>query len=121
MKVLLDVGVSPRLRQPLQQQLKGIVVESAVYHSWRSLRDDELIAVAERGGFTALVTTDKRMAEEQRQAPIAIVTVDDNSLGGLLAAVSSIADAIRSTLPGESRLVRVVRLRRLSPIADRND
>lgn len=114
MKVLLDVGVSPRLRQPLQQQLGGVAVESAVFHDWRSLRDDELLAAAEHGGFTALVTADKRMAREQPQAPIAIVAVDDNSLDGLLATTSSIADAIRSTLPGESRLVPVARLRRLN-------
>ena len=112
MKVLLDVGVSPRIRHPLQQHLGGVAVESAVYHDWRSLRDDELLAAAEASGFTTLVTADKRMAEEQPQAPIAIVAVDDNSLGGLLAAVSSIAAAIHSTLPGEKRLVRVARVRR---------
>ena len=112
MKVLLDVGVSPRLRQPLQHQLGGVVVESAVFHNWRSLPDDELLAMAERGGFTTLVTTDKRMAEEQPQAPVAIIAVDNNSLGGLLAAVSTIADAIRSTLPGENCLVPVARVRR---------
>ena len=112
MKVLLDVGVSPRLRQPLQQQLGGVAVESAVYHDWRSLPDGELLTVAERAGFTTLVTADKRMTAEQRLPPIAIVTVDNNSLGGLLAAVPTIADAIRSTLPGESRLVPVARVRR---------
>ena len=112
MKVLLDVGVSPRLRHPLQQQLGGVVVESAVFHNWRSLRDDELLAVADRGGFTTLVTTDKRMAVEQPHPPIAIIAVDNNSLGGLLAAVAAIADAIRSTLPGENCLVPVARVRR---------
>ena len=112
MKVLLDVGVSPRLRQPLEEQLGGVPVESAEFHNWRSLRDDELLAAAARDGFTALVTTDKRMAAEQPRAPIAIIAVDDNSLGGLLAAASSIADAVRATLPGENRLVPVARVRR---------
>lgn len=104
--------MSPRLRQPLQQQLGGVAVESAEFHNWRSLRDDELLTVAERGGFTTLITTDKRMAAEQPHAPIAIIAVDDNNLAGLLAAASSIADAIRSTLPGENCLVPVARLRR---------
>lgn len=112
MKVLLDVGVSPRLRQPLQQQLGGVAVESAVFHNWRSFLDDELLAAAERGGFTAIVTADKRMAEEQPHAPIAIIAVDNNSLAGLLAASATIADAIRSTLPGENCLVPVARVRR---------
>ena len=88
------------------------MVESAVFHNWRSLRDDELLAVAERDGFTALITTDKRMAMEQRHPPIAIVAVDNNGLGGLLAAVPAIADAIRSTLPGENCVVPVARVRR---------
>ena len=112
MKVLLDVGVSPRLRQLLQQRLGGVSVESAVYHDWRSLPDNELLAEAERSGFTTVITTDKRMPEEQHHAPIAIIAIDDNSLGGLLAAASSLADAVRSTLPGESRLVPVARMRR---------
>jgi predicted nuclease of predicted toxin-antitoxin system len=111
-KVLLDVGVSPRLRQPLQQRLGDVAVESADFHNWRSLRDDELLAAAERGGFTTLVTADKRMAVEQPNPPIAIIAVDNNSLAGLLAAVSAIADAIRTTLPGESCLVPVARVRR---------
>ena len=99
MKVLLDVGVSPRLRQLLKHQLGGVPVESAVYHNWRSLPDNELLAEAERDGFTTVITTDKRMAEEQQHATI--VAIDDNSLGGLLGAASSLADAVRSTLPGE--------------------
>ena len=112
MKVLLDVGVSPRLRQPLGEQLGGVPVESAEFHNRRSLSDDELLAAAARDGFTALVTTDKRMAAEQPRAPIAIIAVDDNSLAGLLAAASSIADAVRATLPGENRRVPVARVRR---------
>ena len=111
MKVLLDVGVSPRLRHPLQQQLGGVMVESADFHDWRSLRDDQLLAAAERGGFTTLITTDKRMAAEQPQAPIAIIAVDNNNLAGLLAAAAIIADAVRSTLPGENCLVPVARVR----------
>ena len=111
MKVLLDVGVSPRLRQPLRQLLGGVAVESAVYHDWRSLPDNELLAVAEGSGFTTLVTTDKRIAKEQPQAPIAIVVVDDNSVGGLMASAATVANAIQSTLPGESRLARVARVR----------
>ena len=112
MKVLLDVGVSPRLRRPLREQLGGAAVESAEFHNWGSLRDDELLAAAERGGFTALVTTDKRMAAEQPRAPVAIITVDDTTRAGLVAAAASIADAVRSTRPGERRLVPIARVRR---------
>ena len=53
MKVLLDVGVSPRVRLPLQAVLDGTPVESAVYHRWRSLGDAELLAA---GGLRGLCT-----------------------------------------------------------------
>ena len=112
MKVLLDVGVSPRLRRSLHEQLGGVAVESAEFHNWGSLRDNELLTAAKRGGFMALVTTDKRMAVEQPHAPIAIIAVDGNSIAGLLAAASAIAEAVRSTLPGEHRLVSLARVRR---------
>ena len=45
-KVLLDVGISPRLRLPLQQALDDAPVESAVFNQWRTLRDDQLLALA---------------------------------------------------------------------------
>ena len=107
MKVLLDVAVSPRLRRPLQDRLEGAAVETAAFHQWRALRDDQLLAEAARHGFTTLVTTDKRMAGEQRHSAIAIVAVDDNRVFRLTAAVPAIAEAIRATGPGESCIVAV--------------
>ncbi|MYD95174.1 MAG: hypothetical protein F4Y02_16150 [Chloroflexi bacterium] len=112
MKVLLDVGVSPRLRRPLREQLGVVAVESAELHNWGSLRDDELLAAAKRGGFTAFVTTDKRMAAEQPHAPVAIIAVDHGTRAGLVAGAAGIAEAIRSTRPGEHRLVPIARVRR---------
>ena len=112
MKVLLDVAVSSRLRHPLQEQLDGAVVETAVFHQWRALRDDELLAMATRHGFTTLLTTDKRMATEQPHPSIAIVSVDDNRIPRLISALSAIAEAIRSTCPGEDCVVPVTQPRR---------
>lgn len=108
MKVLLDVGISPRLRLPLQEHLGDATVETAVYRQWRALRDDELIAEATQAGFTTLVTTDKRMASEQLHSSIAIIAVDDNRLHRLRRAVPAIAGAIRGTSVGEHRIVAVV-------------
>jgi predicted nuclease of predicted toxin-antitoxin system len=73
MKVLLDVGISPRLRAGLQDALDGAPVESAVFRAWRALRNSELIEKAHQHGFTTLVTSDKRLAKEQRhlQPPFA--------------------------------------------------
>ena len=65
MKVLLDVGISPRLRPALQEALDGTIVDSAIFHDWRTLRNSELLDMAHRHGFTVLVTSDKRLALEQ--------------------------------------------------------
>ena len=51
MKVLLDVRISPHLRLPPQNALVDTPVESAVFHRWRTLRDDELLAQASLNGF----------------------------------------------------------------------
>lgn len=87
-------------------------METAAFHEWRALRDDQLLAEAAKHGFTTLVTTDKRMAGEQRHPAIAIVAVDDNRVSRLTAAVSAIAEAIGATGPGESCIVAVGDLRR---------
>ena len=107
MGVLLDVGISPRLRTGLQDALDGAPVESAVFREWRTLRNSELIEKAHQHGFTALVTSDKRLAKEQRHLPIAVVVVDDNRLGPLRASLRNVAQAIRETPAGAHRLVRV--------------
>ena len=70
-------------------------MESAVFREWRTLRNSELIEKAHQHGFTALVTSDKRLAKEQRHLPIAVVVVDDNRLEPLRASLHDIAQAIR--------------------------
>ena len=105
MKVLLDVGISPRLRLPLQQALDDAPVESAVFNQWRTLRDDQLLAQASRAGFTVLVTADKKLGPQQNHLQVAVVAVDDTRLSLLRPALDDIARAVRSTPPGEHRLV----------------
>ena len=105
MKVLLDVGISPRLRLPLQQALDGAPVESAVFNRWRTLRDDQLLAQASQAGFTVLVTADKKLGPQQNHPQVAVVAVDDNRRSSLRPALDDIARAVRSTPPGERRLV----------------
>ena len=84
-------------------------VETAVFHQWRTLRDDELLAQASLNGFTTLVTTDKHLATEQQHPYVAVVAVDDNRLTALRGALTEIAQAIRSTAPGERRIVNTLR------------
>ena len=107
MKVLLDVGISPRVRPGLQDALDGAPVESAVFRAWRALRNSELLEKAYQHGFTALVTSDKRLAKEQKHLPIAVVVVDDNRLGPLRASLRDIAQAVRETPAGTHRVVKI--------------
>lgn len=107
MKVLLDQGVSPRLRQPLQNALDGVPVESAMFRNWSALRDDELLTRAHDNGFTVLLTTDKRLAREQAPLLIAVIVLDDNRWPALVSAVDTIATAIKEIRSGEHRLLAV--------------
>ena len=105
MKILLDVGISPRLRSALSKALDGAAVESAILRNWRTLRNGELLQQAQQHEFTMLVTADKRLAQEQAPLPIAVVAVDDNRLSVLRAVVIRIASAIRETPAGSHRIV----------------
>ena len=105
MKVLLDVGISPRLCRELQEALDGVAVESAIARNWRTLRNGELLHVAEQAGFTVLVTADKSLAAEQAPLSLAVVAVDDNRPGRLRHAIRDIARAIQDTPAGEQCLV----------------
>lgn len=107
MKVLLDVGITPRLRSALSETLGGAPVESAVYHDWRRLRNGELLRRAQQLGFTTLVTADKRLAQEQAPLPLAVVAVDDNRRDALLDAVYDIALAVRETPAGRRQTVAI--------------
>ena len=106
-KVLLDVGITTRIRSALSDALDGAIVESAVFHDWRTLRNGELLRRARQLGFTTLVTADKRLAQEQAPLPLAVVTVDDNRRDALLDAMRDIALAVRETPAGHHQTVRI--------------
>ncbi len=69
---------APRLRRPLQDALDGIPVQSALFRDWSTLTDAKLLARARSGGFTVLLTTDKRLAYEQAPLSLAVIALDDN-------------------------------------------
>lgn len=107
MKVLLDQGVSKRIRPVLERKL-CCEVHTVDHHGWGTLRDDELLQQAALLGFTTIVTTDLRMAEEQRQAAVAVVAVDDNRIPGLIRSADSIVRAIHAACAAHGVLVRTV-------------
>ena len=80
-------------------------MESAVFNEWRTLRNSELLKQAHDHGFTALLTSDKRLAREHSPLPLAVIAVDDNRLKPLLDGVNDIARAVRETPAGSFRIV----------------
>ena len=93
--MLLDQGVSPRLRQPLQEALDGVPVESAMFQDWSALSVDELLARARNDGFAILLTTDKRLDHEQAPLTVAVIALDDSRWSTLLSSVDRVATAIK--------------------------
>ena len=108
MKVLLDVGVSHRLRLLLQDALGGMPVESAIFrHIGVNSGTTNSSHAPTRRDSPPWSTTDKRLATEQPVLPLAVIAVDDNRLPALVAAVDDIANAIRGVDIGEHRIVAI--------------
>ncbi len=78
-----------------------------MFNEWRTLRNSELLKQAHDHGFTALLTSDKRLAREQSQLPMAVIAVDDNRLKPLLEGVHDIARAIRETPAGSFQSLEI--------------
>ena len=80
MKVLLDVGISPRLRSALSDALDGTVVESAIYRWLAYAAKRRIVEVGQAIWFTTLVTADKRLAQQQVPLPVAVVVTQGRHL-----------------------------------------
>ena len=77
MKVLFDQGTPV----PLREFLSGHEVSTAYELGWSALRNGELLAMAEAGGFQVFVTTDNNLRYQQnlQERIIAIVVLSSTS------------------------------------------
>ena len=77
MKVLFDQGTPV----PLREFLSGHEVSTAYELGWSALRNGELLAMAEAGGFQVFVTTDNNLRYQQnlQDRGIAIVVLSTTS------------------------------------------
>ena len=77
MKVLFDQGTPV----PLREFLSGHEVSTAYELGWSALRNGELLAMAEAGGFQVFVTTDNNLRYQQnlQERGIAIVVLSTTS------------------------------------------
>ena len=62
MRVLFDQATPV----PLRPFLEGHTVRTAAQEGWDRLRNGDLLAAAEAGGFDILLTTDKNMCYQQK-------------------------------------------------------
>jgi len=99
MKLLLDENLPHRLR-PL---LVGHDVYTVAYMKWKGIENGELLELAAKNGFDALVTKDNGMPYEQNAAdlPCAIIVLKapSNALSDIEPLVPQILSAIPTLVP----------------------
>ena len=87
---------------PIRRYLEGHEVCTAAQQGWATLKNGELLAVAEADGFDVLLTTDKNMRYQQNLAgrKIAVVVLGMQQWPDLRPHVQRIVEAINATVPG---------------------
>lgn len=92
MRLLFDQGTPATLRHFLPHH----EVATAYELGWATLKNGELLAAAENGGFDVLVTTDARLEYQQnlKSRRIAIVVLGTTSWPRIRRAVAEVVSAI---------------------------
>ena len=96
MKILLDECVP----SPLRKLLAGHECDTAQEMGWKSIKNGELLALAE-GKFDLFITADQGLVYEQnlRGGQIAILELSTNKLRKIEAAAAQLRDAV-ATMSG---------------------
>jgi hypothetical protein len=104
-RILFDQGTPIPLRESLPQH----EVSTAYERGWSTLKNGELLDVAEREGFEVLVTTDSRLRYQQNFGArrVAIVCLLSTSWPRIRRVTGSIVDAIEASFPGSYRDVQI--------------
>ena len=98
MRVLFDQGTPV----PLRNALPGHEVSTAYERGWSTLKNGELLRMAEERGFEVLVTTDTNLRYQQdlKHRRIAIVVLLTTSWPRIRSVVERVAMAVDSTSAG---------------------
>lgn len=105
MRVLLDENMPHRLRYDLGDEFD---VETVQYRGWDSVRNGDLLALAEES-FDALLTTDRGF-EHQQPLPdfdiaVVILSAGSNRYEDLAPLIEDTRAALREARPGHAALV----------------
>ena len=98
MKVLFDQGAPA----PLRRFLRDHTVETAFERGWSTLRNGDLIAVAEAAGFDVFVTTDRSLKYQQnltKDRRLALVVLQTTSWPRIQRAVAVVVEAVATATP----------------------
>jgi hypothetical protein len=104
-RILFDQGTPVPLRESLTQH----EVATAYERGWSTLKNGELLVVAEREGFDVFVTTDSRLKFQQNLGTrrIAIVCLLSTSWPRMQHAHGAVIDAVNASRPGTHSEVEV--------------
>jgi hypothetical protein len=105
MRVLFDQATP----LPIRSYLAGHSVRTAAQQGWATLRNGDLLMVAEGAGFDILLTTDKNIRYQQNLAArkIAIVVLGQQQWPQLRLHVQRIIEAIQAAKPGSYAEVEI--------------
>jgi hypothetical protein len=105
MKILFDQATPV----PIRLYLKGHLVRTAAQQGWDTLRNGDLLTVAEEAGFDLLLTTDRNMGYQQNLSgrKIAIVVLGLQQWPQLRPHIQVIVDAVNAALPGSYKEVSI--------------
>ena len=105
--MLFDQGTP----DPLKQSLPGHEVSTAFGRGWSSLKNGELLDVAERAGYEVFVTTDSNLKHQQNLTgrKLAIVVLLSTSWPRIQRIAHRITAAVESATPGSYEEIEVPR------------
>jgi len=98
MRVLFDQATPV----PIRQFLIGHTVSTAFQQHWDTLKNGDLLTVAEQAGFEVFLTTDKKMRYQQHMAgrAIAVVVIGVQQWPALEPHVARVVAAVNAATPG---------------------
>ena len=98
MRVLLDQATPV----PIRSYLDRHVVSTASEQGWDTLKNGELLTVAEAAGFEVLLTTDKNLRYQQNLSgrKIAVVIIGRQQWPQLSRHVQRVVEAVDAAVPG---------------------
>ena len=98
MRVLFDQATPV----PIRPFLVGHTVRTAAQQQWDTLKNGDLLTVAEQAGFEVFLTTDRNMRFQQNMAgrTIAVVVIGVQQWPALQPHVALVVAAVNAATPG---------------------